>query len=82
MIAPLKKLIKSLEAEMILHNDDPMTCPWCGRRTIVILDLSHLFEYGELHQCPQFNCRTIFIACEHVDDIKKSLSVRRPKAGK
>ena len=46
MIAPLKKLIKSLESEMILHNDDPMTCPWCGCRTIVLLDLSHLFEYG------------------------------------
>ena len=62
MIAPLRKLIEHLSEKTFLHNDQPMTCPYCGSRTIMLLDLENLCKYGELHQCPSANCRTIFIA--------------------
>jgi hypothetical protein len=37
--------------EVFLYSDQPTTCPACGSRTEIILDLSHIADKTTLHQC-------------------------------
>lgn len=36
---------------VIIRSDQPTTCPFCGARTDIILDLGHTVEGTQIHQC-------------------------------
>ncbi len=37
--------------EVFVRTDQPTTCPFCGNRTEIILDLSHTIDQTQIHQC-------------------------------
>jgi len=37
--------------ETYLRSEQPTTCPLCGSRTDIVLDLSHTIEQTQIHQC-------------------------------
>ena len=41
----------SVFKEIIVYNEQPVTCPYCGNRTEIILDLSHTIEQIQIHKC-------------------------------
>jgi hypothetical protein len=47
--------------EVITYNDQPVTCPDCGSRTEIILDLSHTIELTQIHKCLSENCLNEFV---------------------
>ena len=50
--------------EVYTYNDQPVTCPHCGNRTKIILDLSFLPDRTQIHSCLSKNCDTEFITQE------------------
>ena len=46
-------------SDVYIYSDIPTTCPLCGRRSEVILDLSHTTNKIEVHKCP--DCAYEFI---------------------
>jgi hypothetical protein len=46
---------------VFLYSDQPVTCPVCGVRTDIILDLSHSKNCVQAHQCQNARCRKEFI---------------------
>lgn len=47
--------------EVYIYSDQPTTCPQCGTRPEVLLNLSHTIEKIEVHLCPQKNCNYEFV---------------------
>ena len=47
--------------KVIIYNDQPVTCPNCGNRTEVILDLSHTIEQSQIHKCLSQRCFNEFV---------------------
>lgn len=47
--------------EVITYNDQPVTCPDCGNRTEITLDLSHTIKQNQIHKCLSENCRNEFV---------------------
>ncbi len=45
--------------EVFLYTDQPTTCPKCGSRTEIILDLSHSKNHTQVHQCHKCNCEFV-----------------------
>ncbi len=45
---------------VFLNNDQPMTCPLCGRRTDIIFDLGHSILQTQIHECLSENCKYVF----------------------
>ena len=43
-----------------LASDQPTTCPTCGLRTEIILDLSHTNNQTQVHKCPNISCNYEF----------------------
>jgi len=43
------------------YSDQPVTCPLCGVRTEIILDLSHTRNQIQLHQCLNTRCGNSFV---------------------
>lgn len=37
--------------EQFIRTEQPTTCPFCGNRTELILDLSHTSHETQVHQC-------------------------------
>jgi hypothetical protein len=47
--------------EVYIFSNQPTTCPKCGSRSDIILDLSHTNSKIEIHQCLFQNCNYEFI---------------------
>lgn len=47
--------------EVITYNDQPVTCPNCGNRTEIVLDLSHTREQTQIHKCLYKYCKNEFV---------------------
>jgi hypothetical protein len=39
------------ELPIFLQNDQPMTCPTCGTRTLLVADFFHTSYKGGIHWC-------------------------------
>jgi len=52
------------DLEIFLANDQPTTCPKCGRRTTIIFDLSHSILGTQIHECYGEECKFIFVTEE------------------
>lgn len=48
-------------SKVYIYSDQPTTCPKCGARSEVILNLSHTTDKTEVHLCPDTNCTYEFI---------------------
>jgi len=48
-------------SDVYLYTDQPTTCPQCGSRTNIILDLSHTIRQTQIHKCVFKNCRFEFV---------------------
>jgi len=46
---------------VLLANDQPVTCPKCGARTNIILDLSHTTNQTQVHRCLNRKCTNLFV---------------------
>lgn len=44
-----------------IYSDQPSTCPKCGCRSEVILNLSHTTDKTEVHLCPNASCNYEFV---------------------
>lgn len=51
----------SIFNEVFIRTDQPTTCPKCGNRTDIILDLSHIMNELQIHQCLSNHCNNIFV---------------------
>lgn len=54
--------------EVYTYNDQPVTCPYCGNRTEIILDFSFLTEGTQIHRCLSKDCFTEFVTQEDLDE--------------
>lgn len=48
-------------SEVFIYSDQPATCPECGTRTEIILDLSHIKNQTQIHQCLNKKCAFEFV---------------------
>jgi len=48
-------------SKVYIYSDQPTTCPKCGARSEIILNLSHTTDNTEVYLCPDPNCRYEFI---------------------
>ena len=49
--------------EVFVYTDQPTTCPVCGARTEIIMDLGHTKEATQVYMCLDEKCGSTF-ACE------------------
>jgi len=54
--------------EVLFINDQPVTCPKCGNRTVFLKELINDFENSQFHKCLSINCNFEF---KCVEEIKK-----------
>jgi len=47
--------------EVYIFNDQPATCPNCGARTEIIVDLFESIEQTQRHKCLSSICRFEFV---------------------
>jgi hypothetical protein len=50
--------------EVLIINDQPTTCPKCGARTDITLDLSHTKNQTQIHKCYNEDCNCQFMVEE------------------
>ena len=48
-------------SEIFVYSDQPTTCPKCGLRSEIILDLSHTKLKTQIHKCPNDKCSFEFV---------------------
>ena len=48
-------------SEVYIYSDQPTSCPQCGTRSKIILDLAHTNDKTEIHLCTDTNCNYEFI---------------------
>ena len=48
-------------SEVYIYSDQPTTCPKCGARSKVVLNLSHTNDKTEVHLCPDNDCNYEFV---------------------
>jgi hypothetical protein len=53
------------------YSDQPTTCPKCGSRSEIILDLSHTKNQVQVHQCLNAKCQNQFVVEEDYDLIQE-----------
>lgn len=53
--------------EIFIYSDRPTTCLKCGTRTDIILDLSHIKNQTQIHQCLNEKCAFEFIMQNDID---------------
>lgn len=56
--------------EIILFSDQPITCPKCGSRTEILLDLSHTKNQTQIHQCLALRCNFKFVVEHEIELVK------------
>lgn len=49
------------ELEIFLSNDQPVQCPYCGRRTNWLADFSHTNAKSSIHECTNHETENVFI---------------------
>ena len=47
--------------DVIIYGDQPTTCPRCGVRTKILLDLSHTKYSTQVHACINISCSKEFV---------------------
>ena len=47
--------------EVLIINDQPTTCPKCGMRTDIVLDLTHTTNQIQIHRCSDEECNCQFV---------------------
>lgn len=47
--------------EVLIYSDQPQTCPKCGLRTEIILDISHINNKSQVLKCLNDRCDTKFV---------------------
>jgi hypothetical protein len=47
--------------EVLIYSDQPQTCPKCGSRTDILLDLSHTSSQTQIHKCYNERCAHLSI---------------------
>ncbi len=50
--------------DVYIFSDQPTTCPICGIRTEIIVDLFDSHLKTQLHNCPNFTCNYSFLVEE------------------
>jgi len=55
-------------SNVYVFSDQPTTCPQCGLRTEIILDLFESLEKTQLHKCPSIICGFEFVIQEDVKE--------------
>lgn len=53
---------------LFLMNEDITTCPNCGSRTDIILDLSHTKDSTQVHKCLALDCLMEFVFVSDSDE--------------
>lgn len=53
--------------EVYIYSDQPTTCPKCGTRSEIILDLAYTEDKTEVHLCINKNCNYEFLMQEDED---------------
>lgn len=54
------------ELEIFINNDQPVTCPYCGRRTDWLADFSPTNSKTSIHECNNHESEYLFV----IDDEK------------
>lgn len=57
-------------SEIYIYSDQPTTCPNCGLRTEIILDLSHTKDQTQIHKCDSAGCNFEFVVQNDIDFTK------------
>ena len=47
--------------EVYIVADQPTSCPQCGSRTDILLDLSHIRNQTQIHKCINEECANLFV---------------------
>lgn len=53
--------IRTNYQEVFTYTGQPATCPECGNRTEIVLDLSHTVELTQIHKCLSIACQNQFV---------------------
>jgi hypothetical protein len=56
-------------SEVFICSDQPTTCPTCGARTDIVLDLHHTKEKTQIHKCLSINCGFEFVMENDLEEI-------------
>lgn len=48
-------------SDLFIYSANPTTCPKCGLRSEIILDLSHTKDQTQIHKCPNEKCGFEFL---------------------
>jgi len=51
----------SIYDSVVVRSEQPTTCPICGNRTEIILDLSHVNNQPQIHYCMSKKCKFTFV---------------------
>ena len=60
--------------DVYIYPDQPTTCPICGMRTEIVLDLFYTKEKTQIHRCPIKKCSYEFIV-QHDEGLDNDLSL-------
>lgn len=53
--------------EVLVCTEQPVTCSKCGSRTEIILDLSHINNNTQVHQCLNDLCENKFVVESNIE---------------
>lgn len=53
--------------DVYLMGEDIPTCPICGARTEIILDMSHTKNSTQVHKCLMLDCKIEFVLVSDSD---------------
>jgi transcriptional regulator NrdR family protein len=56
-----------LFSEIFIYSDQPITCPYCGADSEIVLDLSHTTDQTQIHKCINSKCEYRFVMQYDVD---------------
>jgi hypothetical protein len=54
-------------SEVYIFSDQPTTCPKCGSRSGLVLDLSLTKDETQIHKCPNQKCELEFVMQYDID---------------
>lgn len=54
-------------SEVFIFNDQPTTCPKCGNRTEITLELTNTVEKTQYHKCLSSYCSFNFVVEEDTE---------------
>ena len=59
--------------EIFIYSDQPTTCPKCGLRSEIVLDLLHEENSAQVHKCSNNKCEFEFVMQDDEDFDNSSL---------